>query len=331
MLLGLHTYSLYLHGIGQAWADFSLPWPRQLTTFELFNLAVDLGLDGLHLDDGVLENLDPGYLREVKTAAENHRLYLEYNFSMDMGGMGIGIQHDLDEAIATATTLGADIVKVSMDLKRPRPVSASRFHPEVIEQMKSFATRLKASAPAAQEAGIKIAVENHCDSFSEEILWLLDRVNHPAVGACIDTERASSTRTETSPVVLSLSLRVSPVSRVLQLMARSPLVLAVQLVNDTVSCAPAARLVTVSTSEYPPAIVILTPKVAGLVPQLTTVALGVTTVPESTIPVGARMFRAATSFTPTITLSCFASLVGSMSVASSVEHLTMCVPRGHVE
>ncbi|MEJ2284003.1 MAG: sugar phosphate isomerase/epimerase [Desulfobacterales bacterium] len=190
MLLGLHTYSLYLHGIGQAWADFELPWPRQLTTFELFDLAVDLGLDGLHLDDGVLESLEPAYLREVNAAAGEHGLYLEYNFSMDMGGMGIGIQHDLDEAIATAKSLGADIVKVSMDLIRPRPVSGSRFHPDVLEQMKSFAARLTASAPAAEDAGIRIAVENHCDSFSEEILWLLDRVNHPAVGACIDTVNA---------------------------------------------------------------------------------------------------------------------------------------------
>jgi sugar phosphate isomerase/epimerase len=190
MLLGLHTYSLYLHGVGQAWADFKLPWPRQLTTFELFDETVHLGLDGLHLDDGVLESLDPAYLQEVNAAAEERGLYLEYNFSMDMGGMGIGIQHDLDEAVATATALGADIVKVSMDLKRPRPVSASRFHPDVMEQMKSFATRLKASAPAAEDAGIKIAVENHCDSFSEEILWLLDLVDHPAVGACIDTVNA---------------------------------------------------------------------------------------------------------------------------------------------
>ena len=190
MLLGLHTYSLYLHGIGQAWADFALPWPRQLTTFELFDLAVDLGLDGLHLDDGVLESLEPAYLRKVNAAAGEHGLYLEYNFSMDMGGMGIGIQHDLDEAIATAKSLGADIVKVSMDLIRPRPVSGSRFHPDVLEQMKSFAARLTASAPAAEDAGIRIAVENHCDSFSEEILWLLDRVNHPSVGACIDTVNA---------------------------------------------------------------------------------------------------------------------------------------------
>ncbi len=190
MLLGLHTYSLYLHGIGQAWADFKLPWPRQLTTFELFDEAVHLGLDGLHLDDGVLESLDTAYLQEVNAAAGEHGLYLEYNFSMDMGGMEIGIQHDLDEALATAAALGADIVKVSMDLKRPRPVSASRFHPDVMEQMKSFATRLKATAPAAEDAGIRIAVENHCDSFSEEILWLLDLVDHPAVGACIDTVNA---------------------------------------------------------------------------------------------------------------------------------------------
>ena len=190
MLLGLHTYSLYLHGIGQAWADFQLPWPRQFTTFELFDEAVRMGLDGLHLDDGVLENLETSYLQEVNAAAEERGLYLEYNFSMDLGGMGIGIQHDLDEAIATAKALGADIVKVSMDLKRPRPVSGSRFHPEVMEQMKSFAARLKASAPAADDAGIRIAVENHCDSFSEEILWLLDLVDHPAVGACIDTVNA---------------------------------------------------------------------------------------------------------------------------------------------
>jgi len=190
MLLGLHTYSFYLHGIGQAWADFKLPWPRQMSTFELFDEGVRMGLEGFHLDDGVLETLDPSYLKEVRAAAAERGLYLEYNFSLDLGGMGIGIQHDLDEAIATAATLGSDIVKVSMDLVRPRPLAASRFHPQVKEQMESVAARLKTAAPAAEAAGVKLAVENHCDSFSEEILWLLDRVDHPAVGACIDTVNA---------------------------------------------------------------------------------------------------------------------------------------------
>ena len=207
MLLGLHTYSFYIHGIGQAWADFSLPWPRQMSTFELFDETVRLGLDGLHLDDGVLETLDMSYLKEVNAAAREHGLYLEYNFSMDMGGMGIGIQHDLAEAIATAAGLGADIVKVSMDLKRPRPVSASRFHDEVMAQMKSFASQLKAAAPQADAAGIKIAVENHCDSFSEEILWLLDRVNSPVVGACIDTVNAMMVMEDPMQAIANLAPR----------------------------------------------------------------------------------------------------------------------------
>ena len=207
MLLGLHTYSFYLHGIGQAWADFKLPWPRQMSTFELFDEAVLMGLDGLHLDDGVLETLDPAYLQEVKAAAQERGLYLEYNFSMDMGGMGIGIQHDLDEAIATAGSLGADIVKVSMDLVRPRPLAASRFHPRVKDQIESFASQLKASAPAAAAAGIKIAVENHCDSFSEEILWLLDRVGHPAVGACIDTVNALMVMEDPMQAIANLAPR----------------------------------------------------------------------------------------------------------------------------
>ena len=190
MLLGLHTYSLYLHGIGQAWAGFKLPWPRQMSTFELFDQSVRWGLDGLHLDDGVLENLEETYLKEVGAVAEEKGLYLEYNFSMDVGGRGIGIQHDLAEAIATAQTLGADIVKVSMDLIRPRPVAASRFHPDVMAQIKSVASRIKQLAPAAEAAGVKIAVENHCDTFSEEIIWLLDQIDNPLVGACIDTVNA---------------------------------------------------------------------------------------------------------------------------------------------
>ena len=109
--------------------------------------------------------------------------------------------------LLTAENLGADIVKVSMDLVRPRPLAGSRFHPRVKDQMKSFASQLKTSAPAAAAAGIKIAVENHCDSFSEEILWLLDRVDHPAVGACIDTVNALMVMEDPMQAIANLAPR----------------------------------------------------------------------------------------------------------------------------
>jgi len=190
MLLGLHTYSLYLHGIGQAWAGFELPWERQLSTFQLFDLGIELGLDGFHLDDGVLENLEPTFLNEVGASAKEKNLYLEYNMSLDLGHFGIGIQHDLKDGLKTAQNIGADVVKVSMDLLRPRPRAGSRFHPEVMPYLKETIKRLKSAAPMAESYGIRLALENHCDSFSEEILWVLKKVNHPFVGACIDTMNA---------------------------------------------------------------------------------------------------------------------------------------------
>jgi sugar phosphate isomerase/epimerase len=190
MLLGLHTYSLYLHGIGQAWAGFELPWKRQLSTFELFDLGRELGLDGFHLDDGVLESLDTSFLKEVGAAAREKKLFLEYNMSLDLGGFGIGIQHDLEDGLATAEALGADVVKAGMEIPRPRPRAGSRFHPAVMPYLLETVKKLEKAAPIAEDLQICLALENHCDSFSEEILWVVKRVDHAFVGACIDTMNA---------------------------------------------------------------------------------------------------------------------------------------------
>jgi sugar phosphate isomerase/epimerase len=56
-----------------------------------------------------------------------------------------------------------------------------------MRQLETVVDKLKQAASKAEVAGVKLAVENHTDAFSEEVLWVLDRVNHPFVGACIDT------------------------------------------------------------------------------------------------------------------------------------------------
>jgi sugar phosphate isomerase/epimerase len=190
MKLGLQTYSLYLHGIGQDWAGFKLPWPRQISTFQLFDLGVELGLEGFHLDDGCLESLERSFLEEVAAAAAERGLYLEYNMSLDLCDQGIGKYHDLKEAVEFCQALGADTCKVGMDIIRPRPRSASRFHPQVMEFLNETAALLKDTAPFARAAGVRLALENHCDSFSEEIIWVLDQVDESNVGACFDTVNA---------------------------------------------------------------------------------------------------------------------------------------------
>jgi sugar phosphate isomerase/epimerase len=189
MLLGLHTYSFHLHGMGQNWGGYELPWPRAMDIFKLMDYAVDVGLDGLHITAADCESTDEAQLKQIRAAAEARGLYLEYNFSADEK-YDPRLTNTLEEGIAIAKALGSDIAKVSMDLERPRPICASRFHPEVIRQLEKFVKLLKAAAPIAEAAGVKIAVENHTEAFSTEVLWVLDQVDHPHIGACVDTVNA---------------------------------------------------------------------------------------------------------------------------------------------
>ena len=54
MLLGIHNYSFYMHGMGGRWMGFNPPWPRQLDIFSLLDKVAELGLEGEIEDDDPL-------------------------------------------------------------------------------------------------------------------------------------------------------------------------------------------------------------------------------------------------------------------------------------
>ena len=102
MLLGMHTYSLYHHGVAEDWAGFKLPWGRQITFFEMMDYMVEVGLDGLHLDGKSLDQLDHDYLEKVKQYAAEKNLYLEFNFALKSGNYDSSVQFNIDEGIDIA-------------------------------------------------------------------------------------------------------------------------------------------------------------------------------------------------------------------------------------
>ena len=189
MLLGAHSYCFHLHNI-DCYLSRNKFWERQMNTLELIDYASSIGLDGLQLGDAVFESHDPGYLKEVRAHADSKKMFLEYNFSLDIGNKKIGKEFDLTKNIEISSILGADIAKVGLDLVRPRPVMGTRFIPEVKSQLEKAIRLLKAGLPLLREKGIYLAIENHCDTYSEEILWVLDQLNDSHVGACIDTSNA---------------------------------------------------------------------------------------------------------------------------------------------
>ncbi len=186
MLLGLHTYSFHLHGMGQNWGGYELTWQRVMDLYSLMDEAEALELDGLHITAVDCESTDSDNLKKIARYAKDRGLYLEYNFSLNEE-FDTRLNNTFEEAITIANALGADVAKVSLDLRRPRPLCASGHHPEVMQQLEKIAEQLHAAAPIAEAVGVRIAVENHTESLSSEVLWLIDQVGHSSVGACVDT------------------------------------------------------------------------------------------------------------------------------------------------
>ncbi len=207
MRLGLHTYSLYHHGIAEDWADFRLPWPKQMNIWQLMDYVLELGLEGIHLDDKAFDSMDEAHWHSVRDYARERDLYLEYNFAMLSGNYDANVQHEVEEGITIAQAIGADVAKLGMNLTRPRPVAASKFHPEIMAQLENVVAKLKRAAPLAEKAGVRIAVENHTDAFSEEVLWVLDQVDHPFIGACVDTVNALHVTEDPITAVANLAPR----------------------------------------------------------------------------------------------------------------------------
>jgi 3-oxoisoapionate decarboxylase len=93
---------------------------------------------------------------------------------------------ELQDSIAAARRLGVRILRTGYGRLT---VETSRFNKQmtVSEHLEKLAANLRLAAPLIEEAGLLLAIENHCDFTGREMAALFDRVSSPVVGCALDT------------------------------------------------------------------------------------------------------------------------------------------------
>jgi len=194
--LGMHSYTLHLSGCGESWGFQSAgeihAFERILTLDKLMELAVEEGIDVLHITLVDLDNdTSPEHLARVKALSEKLEVELELNISFD-APCDPRVNATIEDAIEIGSAIGAKLVKFSMDIRHPEKLSHSCMCPEVMGQLADIAMKLKAAIPLMEAHNMKIALENHCDAWADEVIWLVKEIGHPLVGACLDTMNAQN-------------------------------------------------------------------------------------------------------------------------------------------
>lgn len=189
--LGMHSYTLHLSGCGESWGfqvegkDYA--FEKILPLDKLMELAVEEGIDVLHITLVDLDNdTSDEHLAAVKALSEKLGVELELNISFS-APCDPRVNCTIAESLEIAHKLGCKLVKYSTDVEHPKLLSHSCMCPEAMEQMAEIVMDFKANIPTIEKYGLKIAIENHCDLFADEVIWMVEQLNHPQIGACIDT------------------------------------------------------------------------------------------------------------------------------------------------
>ena len=183
MKLGLDSYSTRNSG---------------LDPVGVLTLADDLGLDGVLFELTPFESLADEALAAVKQAADQRGLYLEFGMGsiyrwhpMAEKGRGLleaaGYDVDVPDSQIVIHHLG-----IAEKLGSPllRCVAGDLFTRDEGHDMAQLAddavSILKPACRAAEEMGLKIAIENHADFTVRELASILARVGSPALGVTVD-------------------------------------------------------------------------------------------------------------------------------------------------
>lgn len=179
MKLGLDSYSYHL-AFG-AHPDFA---PKQkMTLFQFIERVAELCLDGFQIDPMHLKNRDRIYLSELLASAKEKKLFLEY------GAMGVESEY-LKTELEICSMLESPVLRTF--------VGFDRFdkNTNIETEIRNAIENLNKIKSDAESAGIKIAIENHGDVTTDELVRIIQEVESPNIGICLDLGNAMMTLEE---------------------------------------------------------------------------------------------------------------------------------------
>jgi len=181
MKIGIDSYC-YHRFFGEVY-DTQKPPKKNMTMEDFLRRAKYLEVDGVSLESCFLPSQEDAYLKELKAQLDEYGFDRVYAWGHPDGlerGQNEEAFQDLLQSIPRAKLIGADVMRVvgSSMLFRHEPHGP---------QIKALAEQFKQAAKIAEEYGVKLAVENHIDFNSDEILQLIEAVGSDHFGINFDT------------------------------------------------------------------------------------------------------------------------------------------------
>ena len=184
MKVGIDSYC-YHRFFGEVYGPLGEP-NRRMTYADVLHRVAGLKVDGVSLETCFFESFDDAYLKGLKDIIDAGKMEPVVAWGHPKGfegGKKPEAMAEIRQMFRVCHVLGAKVMRVvgsSLDYRN------DPHEP----QLKALTGIFKEAAKAAEDEGVKLAMENHFDFTTDEFMDLVDRVNSPYFGVCFDTGNA---------------------------------------------------------------------------------------------------------------------------------------------
>lgn len=181
MKVGIDSYC-YHRFFGEVYPNQNPP-SKQLTLEDFIKQAKELEVDGVSLESCFIPRFDKEYLSEIKEMLDEFNFDRVYAWGHPHGlegGKNKAAYDEMIEHIEYANAIGAKVMRVVGS----SPLFYFEDHGPQIEKLSQMFTN---AMKVADTYSLKLADENHIDYNADEMLELIQNVNHPNFGINFDT------------------------------------------------------------------------------------------------------------------------------------------------
>ncbi len=199
MKLGIESYCYHRY-FGEWYPDIQQDPGRRMTTWDFLQRAHELGVAGVSLDAHYIEQLDEAFLSRLRETLDAYGLELVWGWGHLLGlrsGEDREAAKDLVRHLGIARRLGAKVMRICGGGWRTRPDSWTEHREKLVPMLKEL-------IGPAEEHGVVMAMENHLDLTTEQMLEVMTSIDSPWLGVCLDT--ANNLRLFEDPVAVAAAL-----------------------------------------------------------------------------------------------------------------------------
>lgn len=198
MKIAIDSYCYHRY-FGEVYAGIQKPADLTMTVWDFLKRAHRLGVAGVSLEACFLPS-DAVFLDKLRDALDSYGFERVWAWGHPDGlrsGTDRQAANDLVANLAHARRIGASVMRIVGGSRRTRPASFAIHKRQLVGMLK------KLLGPA-QEHGVVMAMENHIDLTSDEIVDVVQTVDSPWLGICFDT--GNNLRMQEDPLVAAAKL-----------------------------------------------------------------------------------------------------------------------------